>query len=239
MYKSQLTLIRRVNTLLIKRFGIPLRPQKLPNPLEMLIATILSQNTNDKNSFRAFENLKTHINDWNELLNLDRVEIENLIKQAGLGKQKSAAIKRTVEYLNDKYGSVALKINSNTENEEVLASLTDIKGVGIKTASCVLLFSLGRNICPVDTHVHRTLNRIGIVKTNSPEKTFYEINENFPENIAHSFHTNLIRLGREICKPNIPACGVCPLNEVCNFKEKCIENVKSSKPIPFMLLDNV
>ena len=114
---------------------------------------------------------------------------------------------------------IILKIN---QNEEILDELTSYIGVGVKTASCVLLFSLNRNICPVDTHVHRTLNRIGLVKTNIPEKTFYALLNKIPEGTAHSFHTNLIRLGREICKPANPICSVCPLLKFVSLTTKIL-----------------
>lgn len=100
-------------------------------------------------------------------------------------------------------------------------------------------FSLGRNICPVDTHVHRTLNRIGLVKTNNPEKTFYKILDKIPENTAHSFHTNLIRLGREICKPANPNCLICPLLKICKYEQKNLKPLNTQKTIDFMLLDNL
>ena len=125
------------------------------------------------------------------------------------------------------------------DDEDILSDLTSIKGIGVKTASCVLLFSLDRNVCPVDTHVHRTLNRIGIVKTKSPDKTFESINKNLPSGIAHQFHTNLIKLGREICKPAKPLCSICPLKKECKFKHKNFENVASVNSKNFLLLDTI
>jgi len=114
-----------------------------------------------------------------------------------------------------------------------------MKGVGLKTASCVLLFALDKNVCPVDTHVHRTINRIGIVNEKTPDKTFNALNKILPDGIAHSFHTNLIRLGREICKPKKPVCSVCPLIKNCQYSDKNFEaNTKLSNK-SFMLLDNV
>ena len=109
----------------------------------------------------------------------------------------------------------------------------------VKTASCVLLFSLDKNVCPVDTHVHRTLNRIGIVNSKNPDKTFFAVNENLPSKIAHSFHTNLIRLGREICKPKNYNCSICPVEAICKFEDKnfSMNNISVSKA--FMLLDNI
>ena len=203
--------IEIINKRLIQRFGLPERNKKNPDPVDMLIATILSQNTNDKNSYRAFKNLKDKFNSWEETAAQTRIQIEKQIKIAGLGKQKSAAIKNFLSSIKKEKGKVSLNYLKNFSNEDILAELIKYNGVGVKTASCVLLFSLKRNICPVDTHVHRTLNRIGIVNTKTPDKTFLAIKDKIPEGIAHSFHTNLIRLGREICKPANPNCSVCPL----------------------------
>lgn len=231
--------IQKINELLVRHFGVPYRPKKLPNPIDVLIATILSQNTNDKNSFQAYNNLKEKFKSWNELTGTRRSEIEKVIKVAGLGKQKSSAIKTFLTTLKKKSGRINLQYIKKMSDEEILNELTSIKGIGVKTASCVLLFSLDRNICPVDTHVHRTLNRIGIVKSNTPDKTFEQLMMKFPDGIAHQFHTNLIKLGREICKPAKPSCSACPLLRECNFKKKNLVKLKSSRNNSFLLLDSI
>ncbi|MBN1638160.1 MAG: endonuclease III [Ignavibacteriales bacterium] len=219
-----------------KQFGIPKR--KNSKPLDLLLATILSQNTNDKNSYQAYKNLKAKYSDWTLLLKEDRRKIERVIKVAGLAEQKSKTIKTLVSELNKKYGKVSLDFIKNFTNEKIIEELTKIKGIGVKTASCVLLFSLNRNVCPVDTHVHRTLNRIGLVSTSTPERSYYAINENLPEGISHSFHTNLIRLGREYCKPSNPICNKCPILKICEFENKTDIALKI-KENNFMLLDNI
>jgi len=231
--------ILKINKLLVKQFGIPNRPASPPTPLDMLIATILSQNTNDNNSYKAFKNLKAKSKSWNEIEKLKVKEIEHLIKVAGLGKQKSAAIKNVLSSLLKNNGKINLNHLKKMNDDEILKELTQYLGVGIKTASCVLQFSLRRNICPVDTHVHRTLNRIGIVKTTTPDKTFDAIKGYMPEGIAHSFHTNLIRLGREICKSQNPVCIICPLSKICKFEHKNFAKMNSSKQNSFMLLDSI
>ncbi|MDZ7623058.1 MAG: hypothetical protein U5J96_01235 [Ignavibacteriaceae bacterium] len=147
--------IEKINKLLINHFGIPFRPKKLPNPVDALIATILSQNTNDNNSYKAYLNLKRKYKSVDELAEAPRHEIEKTIKVAGLGKQKSAAIKAFLSSLQKRNGKVNLRYIKKMNDEDILTELTSIKGVGVKTASCVLLFSLDRNICPVDTHVHQ------------------------------------------------------------------------------------
>lgn len=231
--------INIINNLLLEHFGIPPRSKKLPGPLDLLIATILSQNTNDKNSYRAFKNIKEKYKKWEDVAHLSQPSIEKLIKVAGLGKQKSAAIKNLLGSLLKNNGKISLNHIKKLNDEEILDELTSYNGIGIKTASCVLLFSLDRNVCPVDTHVHRTLNRIGLVNTSSPEKTFSEINNKLPERVAHQFHTNLIRLGREICKAQKPGCSICPLKKNCAFTNKNLENITVSKENSFMLLDSV
>jgi endonuclease-3 len=231
--------IKKINILLVKHFGIPKRSKKLPNPVDTLIATILSQNTNDKNSYKAYQNLKKKYKSWSDLVEVPRSEIEKVIKVAGLGKQKSAAIKSFLSSLQKKNGKIDLLHIKKMSDEDILAELISIKGIGVKTASCVLLFSLDRNVCPVDTHVHRTLNRIGIVRTKTPDKTFEQINNHLPDGSAHQFHTNLINLGREICKPANPLCSFCPLIKECKFKYKNLEKVDAVKSIRFLLLDSI
>lgn len=230
--------ISKVNRLLIKHYGVPERQKPLPDPLDTLIATILSQNTNDNNSYKAYKNLKQNYPGWEMLQNVKRTSIEKIIKVAGLAKQKSAAIKNVITQLS-KRNDLKLKFISNLDENEAITELTKYDGVGVKTASCVLLFALDKNVCPVDTHVHRTVNRIGIVNEKTPDKTFYALNKNLPDGIAHSFHTNLIRLGREICKPARPLCSICPLVKNCQYSDKSFEPGSKLSNKSFMLLDNV
>jgi len=228
-----------IDNRLRKAFGIPARNKKIPEPVNLLIATILSQNTNDRNSFKAYNNLKDKYSSWEEVSELKVSQIEKLIKVAGLGKQKSRAIKNFLTSVKKENDKISLNHLKKMKNEDALKELIKYPGIGIKTASCVLLFSLKRDVCPVDTHVHRTLNRIGLVKTNTPDKTFFLVNKNFPEGIAHSFHTNLIRLGREICKAREPVCKVCPLINFCLYENKSELKLNEIPKKSFMLLDNV
>ena len=231
--------ISKINQFLIKNFGVPPRANKLPKPIDLLIATILSQNTNDNNSYKAYQNLIKRFPTWDEVRVARRTSIEKEIKIAGLGYQKSKAIKNLLTKLHEKEKSFSLNKVKKASSTEAIEYLTSFKGIGVKTASCVLLFALDRDVCPVDTHVHRTLNRIGLVKTNSPDKTFLQINENFPSGIAHSFHTNLIRLGREICTPSNYKCENCPVLKICKFEDKLFGNNSLNSKKAFMLLDSI
>jgi endonuclease-3 len=239
MNKREQNKIKKINKLLVEKFGNPPRNKRLPDPVDMTIGTILSQNTNDNNSFKAFKSLKSKFNNWDEVRKTSVDEIEMIIKVAGLGKQKAAAIKNFLNEIKNDQGKISLNFLKNKNDSDAIRELSAIKGIGIKTASCVLLFSLNRNVCPVDTHVFRTVNRIGIVNSKDRDKTFFLINENFPQGIAHSFHTNLIRLGREICKPKNPSCGVCPLSRICDYEDKILDKKTNSSEKSFMLLDNI
>ena len=231
--------ILRINDLLLKKFGKPKKAATPPKPIDLLIATILSQNTNDNNSFKAYQNLKKRFPNWETIAKARLSTIEKEIKPAGLNKQKAKAIKNLITSIIDGKGRLKLEFD-NKSDSDIIERLTSFKGIGVKTASCVLLFSLERDVCPVDTHVHRTLNRIGVVKTNSRDKTYFILNENFPEGVAHSFHTNLIRLGRAVCKPKNPRCSQCPLLKECEWEDKNTEeNSAEIKRRDFMLLDNV
>lgn len=231
--------IKNINDLLLKKYGIPPRSKTPPDPVDMIIATILSQNTNDKNSYKAFQNLNDKYESWNDVAKLSTSQIEKLIKVAGLGKQKSKAIKNLLTTLLKEKGKISLKYLDKMKDEEILSELTSFPGVGLKTASCVLLFAMRKNFCPVDTHVHRTTNRIGLVKTTSPDKSFAILNGNMPDDIAHQFHTNLIRLGREICKPARPSCAICPLLKLCEYPDKNLEKSTKYKTNDFLLLDSI
>ncbi len=231
--------ILRINKKLVDRFGIPKRSNKLPDPLEMIIATILSQNTNDKNSYKAFLEIRSCYKNWDEVINKGQKVLAQKIKTAGLSKQKSDAIINLLVRLKNEYGFFSLNHIKEKNNIAAINELTSFKGVGVKTASCVLLFSFERDICPVDTHVFRTVNRIGVVKEKTPDKTFFALNVKFPPGIAHQFHTNLIRLGREICKPANPACFHCPLKRICRYPQKKMSAAKEYKSNDFFLLDNI
>lgn len=234
------SILKDINLKLINFFGQP-KKDKLSNPLDILIATILSQNTNDKNSFQAYFNLKNNFNNWEELGSEKLSKIIKLIRIAGLGNQKARVIKNLIKRLKQENGHASLDKLRLLDEQEAIKYLTSFKGVGLKTAACVLLFSLNRNVCPVDTHIHRILNRLGIVNQKDRNKTFYDLHEILPNGIAYELHTNLILLGRSICTSNKPKCNECPLIDLCNYKKKNLNSNKNQKnPInSFLLLDNI
>ncbi len=237
MNKREIDFVLKIDELLVGYFGFPPRKED-SDPVDMMIGTILSQNTNDNNSYKAFRKLKEKFPDWNELEKADINEIIEIIRVAGLPRQKAAAILNFVKTMKKKFGKLDLSEYRKMNELDAVKEISSLKGIGVKTASCLLLFSFKKNICPVDTHVHRTLNRIGLFKTTSPEKTFWLLNENFPPNIAHRFHTNLIKLGRSHCVKT-PKCGDCPLKKICKYEDKTALTLDKKIKETFLLLDSI
>ncbi len=216
--------IETVVQLLESEFGIPNWRRK--DPLDELILTILSQNTNDRNRDNGYVRLRNQFPTWAEVLDAPISAIEEAIRPAGLSNQKSTSIKGALAWVKERFGSLSLQGLRSLENDEVIQLLTSQKGVGVKTAAVLLAFSLDRDLCPVDTHVHRIALRLGWVKEGtSAEKTFTAIRSSMPEGKAASFHLNLLKFGRTICTARSPKCEVCPLWDDCQYLEK--------KPQPF------
>ncbi len=240
---SLATKTRRIILALERELGIPRQPTPLPPPLDMLVATVLSQNTNDKNSHRAFTLLRERFSTWDKAAAAPLRSLKSAIRVGGMANQKGPRIKNILTQVNSRYGRMDLSALEAKSNEEIIAELTDLDGVGPKTAACVLLFSLGRDVFPVDTHVHRICTRLGLAPdSGSPERTFESMKPLIPRGKGYSFHTNLIRFGRKICRSNKPSCGICPVFAECIYpgKRKTVARRReSSADHDFMLLDNV
>jgi endonuclease-3 len=235
----------RVARMLEQHLGTPRQQRSLPPPLDMLIATILSQNTNDKNSFRAYTALRKRFPTWQDVAAAPMAGIKAAIKSGGMANQKALRIKETLAAVKARYGTYSLSALRKKSNDEIIEELVSLNGVGFKTAACVLLFSLGRDVFPVDTHVHRICNRLGLVpNTPTPEKTFEVMKRLVPAGRGYSFHTNLIRFGRMVCRSAKPRCAICPLYDECVFENKARWRnstglASRSGDYDFMLLDNV
>ncbi len=215
------------------------------DPLDMLIATMLSQNTTDKTSYRAFTNLKQDFKDWKAVMDAPLSKIRKSIKVCGLANQKSINIKGLLKKLSKIDGKLSLRRLEKLSNKEIYSELLQFNGVGVKTVSCVLAFSLGRDVFPVDTHVHRLANRLGLADAKTAEKTFSQLENKIPEGKKLLLHSLLIRFGRKVCRSNNPLCSKCSLYDMCEFnrKEYYAELGRLSGNIPkennFIILEHV
>lgn len=220
--------VEQVLTRLEQCFGIPrpVSPGGLsfhPDLLDELVGTILSQKTTVRisgaeqvhNSSRAFRALKAAFPRWEQVLTADPEALALIIRPGGLPNLKAVRIQELLAEIQNQQGSLQLDFLAELDNERALDYLLSLKGVGLKTATCVLLFGLGRDLCPVDTHVHRLANRLGLVRAKHPDETFAQLSGRIPVGKAYSLHINLIRLGKRICKARMPECGRCPLRREC------------------------
>jgi endonuclease-3 len=208
--------VRALNRRLDKEYG-PARKARI-DPLDELMLTILSQNTSDTNRDRAYRSLRDRFDGWDEVRAAPRAAVEEAIKSAGLWQQKARTIQETLEALYAERGELDLSHLNEMSDEEAIDYLTDFRGVGVKTAACVLCFALGRPYMPVDTHVHRTTRRLGLVPEDAGAVQAHGVlNDDslVPPELRFGFHIQLIRHGRAVCRAGRPDCDVCCIEELC------------------------
>ena len=206
-----------MHELLLEHYGEPTWRNPLP-PLDELVSTILSQNTNDTNRDRAFDALRAKFPTWEVVRDAPPEQVVEAIRPAGLANQKGPRIQAVLRAITAERGALDLEFLKALPVEEARAWLTKFNGVGPKTAAIVLLFSLNRPAFPVDTHVHRVTGRLGL----RPEKmsadechTYFE--SLLPPETYSAAHLNLIRHGREVCHARHPECERCVLQRVCAY----------------------
>jgi len=207
----------RTHARLLDYYGEP-SPRERRDPLSELVVTILSQNTADVNTARAYRALRQRFPTWEEVLAAPVGELEDAIRVAGLANTKAPRIHRILEELQEERGGLDLGFLNHMSAEEAKAYLTGLHGVGPKTAACVLLFSLHIPALPVDTHVHRVSLRVGLVPPKStPAKTEELLEAMLPPEVYYPFHLNVIRHGRTLCTAARPRCPECPLLSMCDY----------------------
>ena len=179
------------------------------NPYELLIATMLSAQTTDKQVNKVTPGLFERFPDAKALAEADISEIESLIKTCGFYKSKARNIKEACRIIVEEYGGRV---------PQTMEELTDLPGVGRKTANVVLSNAFGVDAIAVDTHVFRVANRLGLAQSGDVRGTEEQLMENIPREKWSRAHHWLIHHGRRICKARRPKCEECPLAEVCSFK---------------------
>jgi endonuclease-3 len=206
-----------VHETLLKYYGYP-EWRTVLLPLDELVATILSQNTNDANSGRAYEMLRARFSTWEEVRDAHPQEVIDTIRTAGLANQKGPRIQAVLRDITAEVGSLNLDFLRELSAEEALSWLLKFKGVGPKTASIVLQFSLDKPAFPVDTHIYRVTGRIGLRPPGmNADQAHNHLARLFPPETYYAVHLNLIRLGREICQARKPLCPVCPITHLCDY----------------------
>ena len=210
----------KIHAALLQAFGEPIWRDPLP-AIDELVSTILSQNTNDVNRDRGFHALRAKLPTWESVRDANTEDVINAIRPAGLANQKGPRIQQVLRAITAERGSLDLEFLADLPIEEARTWLTKFNGVGPKTAAIVLCFSLNMPAFPVDTHIYRVSGRTGL----RPEKMTVEqahphLESVFPPETYYSAHLNIIRLGREICGARKPNCQKCPINKLCDYKDK-------------------
>lgn len=184
-------------------------------PLDGLIETVLSQNTNDHNRDMAFADLKAS-GTWNEVALMTQSELAKIIKKAGICNNKAKTILRVLPVVKERFGGYSLKELKNWTPDDAFAFMTSIPGVGPKTAACVLAFDLAFPAFPVDTHVSRISKRMGWAEDKeTPAQIQEKLECIVPPGMKIAGHLNMIQHGKQICKARAPKCPECPLRGIC------------------------
>ncbi len=186
--------------------------------MNVLIQTILSQNTSDANSGRAFRSLKASFPRWEDVASADVNEIADVIRSGGLAEIKAGRIKQALTEIQQQRGRLELDFLNDLPLDEAREWLKRLPGVGTKTANCVFLFSLRRPALPVDTHVYRVAKRLGIIDDKTTVEKAHRLLENLvPPEKVYPFHVLMIEHGRKVCKALRPRCDDCALNSLCHY----------------------
>jgi endonuclease-3 len=204
---------------LLDFYGQPEWRNPLP-AIDELVSTILSQSTSDINRDKGFNALRARFDTWEDVRDADTALVVETIRPAGLANQKGPRIQNVLRRITELRGELNIDFLKEYTPKDARQWLEQFKGIGPKTASIILQFSLGLPAFPVDTHVHRLSGRIGLrpEKMNA-EKSHDHLEALLPPETYYDAHLNIIRLGREICQARKPKCADCPLQDLCDYRQ--------------------
>jgi endonuclease-3 len=206
-----------------RAYGVPENRWTDWDVLDMLVAVVLSQATSDANSDRTYDALKQRFPTWDSVLRAREQTLVETIRPGGLANQKAAVIRGLLREVKERHGSFDLSFLRGLPAAEAVAYLASFRGVGPKTAACTLLFACSTEVFPLDTHIFRVLRRVGLIPAKCSDRFAHEVmNRLVPAGKFYSFHVNLIRHGRQLCRPRDPACERCPVVEYCDYGQSKI-----------------
>jgi len=185
-----------------------LREAENGSPLSILIGTILSARTRDENTSAVVRKLFSQYKTAHALASAKISDVEKIIKSTGFYHVKAKRIIEVASIIDSKYSGKV---------PQTLDKLVELPGVGRKTANCVLVYAFDKPAIPVDTHVHRISNRIGLVQTKTPEDTEIELMKKIPRKHWIRINDTFVMYGQNICKPISPMCKVCQIKKECNY----------------------
>jgi endonuclease III len=212
---TQIDRARRIILALEKRYGSP-RLNNKDDPLDELIFILLSQMTTGPRYERGFDRLKVALGGWDRLLFVAMDDIKTLIADAGLSNQKAPHLVAIARRLYEDFGTVTLSPLAALNDEQVERYLVSLSGVGLKTAKCVMMYSLSRQVLPVDTHVQRVATRLGLLSPTIARPHLHRALEVLVRpDMRYAFHVNAVAHGRSVCRARAPLCPACPVASFC------------------------
>ncbi len=186
--------------------------------VEEIIYTMLSQNTSDVNSLKAFDNLRSTVGNWDDLLLMQPSQIALAIKVGGLSKVKAPRIKEILLKLTDRFGTLDKVSFAGWSKSDIIEYLTAMRGIGLKSAACIMLFGASISAFPVDTHIFRVSKRLGIIPMDSTTEYAHDLfDKAIPDAQKYDLHILMIKHGRVCCKAIKPACTRCGLTGFCYY----------------------
>ena len=210
--------ISRMVRILENTYGNPRHGNKM-NPLSELIYIILSTRTQERSFQKAFLRLKRAFPSWDKITFRDRAKIRALLRSNGLARLKAEQIVSIIDRLRHEFGRATLSPLRCMSDWEAEGFLTQLPGVSLKIAKCVLMYSMDRQVLPVDVHVHRIARRLGFTVKNRPDTSQQLIESAIPPRHRYSFHVNAIAHGRKLCTSRNPQCRNCPISGYCHFSK--------------------
>lgn len=227
MTKDNLPIIKTkamdIYEILLGEYGErPLKPPRR-DPMTELIMTILSQRTTEANEALAFKQMWKRYGSWEAIRDADIEELSQLIQASTYPEAKARNIKATLTRIIDEQGSATIDFLENTPVEDGVKWLTALPGVGIKTATLVLLFNFSKQVIPVDTHVHRVSLRTGLLPAKTSANKAHDLLLGILPNDPHilfNFHVTCLRHGQKLCTWSRPKCSRCPIKHLCNYYDE-------------------
>jgi endonuclease III len=213
--------IRAVCSVLKREYGNP-RHGNPRRPLDDLIYIILSTRTRGSKFNETFRALKKSFPKWETISPRGRTELERILIPAGLGKLKADQIIQIVSKIRRRFGGITLAPLGKMNNDQAELFLTSLPGVGPKVAKCVLMYTLGRQVLPVDVHVHRIATRLGFRSKKRPDTSQGLIESAVPVKLRYSFHVNAVAHGRAVCTGQRPKCDSCCISKWCDYYAKTV-----------------
>jgi endonuclease III len=212
-------LVRQICSVMEKEFGSP-RLGNPSNPVDDLIYLVLSNRTQPKMAQQVYRALKSLRRSWDEIAMLPKRTIERTIQPAGFADIRSGQISGTLRAIKHRFGKCSLAPLQRWSEDEVHQFLTSLPGVSDKVAKCVMMYTLGFEVLPVDIHVFRVSTRLGWTSRCRASECHADLEALVPPPLRYGFHVNCIVLGRQFCRSTKPLCAACPISKLCVYSRK-------------------